>query len=51
MQYNLVWGSLGLLNRYKEVDEKCNLFQTRSYKNNLIKTWKYSWEFWFLQHI
>jgi hypothetical protein len=29
MQYNLVWGSLRLLNRYKEVDETIGQYNHR----------------------
>jgi len=41
MRYNLVWGSLRLINR-EAIYEKRNLFQTRLYKYNLFKNRKYS---------
>jgi hypothetical protein len=41
IQYNLVWGSLHLIN-CKTVYEKCKLFQTRLCKYNLFKNFKYS---------
>ena len=41
IRYNLVWGSLRLINR-EAVYQKCNLYQTRLYKYNLFKNFKYS---------
>jgi len=41
IRYYLVWGSLHLINR-EAVYEKHELFQTRLYKYNLLKNFKYS---------
>jgi hypothetical protein len=48
IRYNLVWGSLHLINR-EVVCEKHKLFQSRLCKYNLLKKFKYSLQFNFLQ--